>query len=132
MKTKMITILTATKKGCIATLMLTILCIGSVRAQDEEESERTPARPAFESAQLLDMQSVVVPSKGTLEFDIQHRFGLVENGISDLYGLYAPSNSASSKTKSSYSGANTDGISTFNFCLSSDGISICIRFTTSS
>ncbi|MEQ8302433.1 MAG: DUF5777 family beta-barrel protein [Cyclobacteriaceae bacterium] len=95
MKTKMITTLTVIKKGWIATLILTILCSGGAWAQDEGEdatSERTPARPAFESAQLLDMQSVVVPSKGTLEFDIQHRFGLVENGISDLYGLYAPSN----------------------------------------
>ena len=86
--------LTLTKKALIATLLLPILVIGIARAQDEEEasSERTPARPAFESAQLLDMQSVMVPTTKTLEFDIQHRFGVAENGIKDLYGLYAPSN----------------------------------------
>lgn len=81
-------------KAWIATIMLSILTIGGAWAQDEEDTqqERTPARPAFESAQLLDMQSVLVPTEKTLEFDIQHRFGNVDNGITDLYGLYAPSN----------------------------------------
>jgi len=62
-------------------------------AQDEEpakSSDKQPARPAFESALLIDAQSVLVPSKGTLEFDMQHRFGSIENGISDFYGIYAP------------------------------------------
>jgi len=35
---------------------------------------------------------VMVSPKNTLEFDIQHRFGLVENGFEDFWGLYAPSN----------------------------------------
>jgi hypothetical protein len=34
----------------------------------------------------------MVPIKGTLEFDIQHRFGTVNNGAKDLYGIFAPSN----------------------------------------
>lgn len=94
MKTKMITMLNTINKAWIATIMLSILTIGGAWAQDEEDTqqERTPARPAFESAQLLDMQSVLVPTEKTLEFDIQHRFGNVDNGITDLYGLYAPSN----------------------------------------
>jgi Membrane bound beta barrel domain (DUF5777) len=53
-------------------------------------SNKKPARPAFESAQLMDEQSVVVPSAKTLEFNMQHRFGLVNKGIKDLYGIYAP------------------------------------------
>jgi hypothetical protein len=53
-------------------------------------SGKKPARAAFESAQLMDEQSVVVPSAKTLEFNIQHRFGIVSNGIKDLYGIYAP------------------------------------------
>lgn len=64
-----------------------------VLAQDEESTEETkskPARPAFESAMLIDLQSVLVPTAKTLEFDMQHRFGTVENGISDLYGIYSP------------------------------------------
>jgi hypothetical protein len=48
------------------------------------------ARPAFESPQLMDDQSVVVPAAKTLEFNLQHRFGTVNNGIEDLFGIYAP------------------------------------------
>jgi hypothetical protein len=46
----------------------------------------------FESIWLIDNQTVLVPLKKTFEFDIQHRFGTVKNGYSDLWGLYAPSN----------------------------------------
>jgi hypothetical protein len=31
----------------------------------------------------------MVPVKGTFEFDFQHRFGLVNNGIKDMFGLYS-------------------------------------------
>lgn len=81
------------------TLLASIACILPAVAQDEpaekseeatEKSEKQLARPAFESAMLIDAQSVIVPSKGTLEFDMQHRFGSIENGISDFYGIYAP------------------------------------------
>jgi hypothetical protein len=34
----------------------------------------------------------LVPAKGTFEFMIQHRFGTVSNGVTDFWGLYAPSN----------------------------------------
>jgi len=46
----------------------------------------------FESNWIQDNQSVMVPIKGTFEMDIQHRFGIVNNGYKDLYGIYAPSN----------------------------------------
>lgn len=46
----------------------------------------------FESIWLIDNQTVMVPLKNTLEFDIQHRFGVINNGYSDLWGFYAPSN----------------------------------------
>lgn len=61
--------------------------------QDQQQDEvRKPERPAFESGWLIDDQSVVVPHKGTFEFMIQHRFGVVSNGITDLFGIFAPSN----------------------------------------
>ena len=79
----------------IFSLILLILSFGffvPVFGQEEttDNTDKQPARPAFESALLIDAQSVVVPSKGTLEFDMQHRFGSVENGIKDFYGIYAP------------------------------------------
>ena len=46
----------------------------------------------FESIWLIDNQTVLVPLKKTFEFDIQHRFGTIKNGYSDLWGMYAPSN----------------------------------------
>ena len=79
--------------------ILFALCLttSQVLAQDEEEAEETvisnrPVRATFESALLIDNQSVMVPIKGTFEFDIQHRFGTLQKGFKDLYGLYAPSN----------------------------------------
>ncbi len=46
----------------------------------------------FESVWLIDNQTVLVPLKKTVEFDILHRFGTVKNGYKDFLGLYAPSN----------------------------------------
>jgi hypothetical protein len=34
----------------------------------------------------------MVPIKGSFEFVIQHKFGNVDNGFEDFYGLFAPSN----------------------------------------
>ena len=74
---------------------LLVLFSAGVQAQDEEEEEKEKPRPerkAFESAVLIDNQSDVVNSSKTLEWNIQHRFGTVEKGASDLYGLFAASN----------------------------------------
>jgi hypothetical protein len=80
-------------------LFLTILVLtlpGPALAQDEEkkvdDNGLKPVKSTFDGTWLIDNQSVMVPAKGTLEFMIQHRFGTVSNGISDLFGLYAPSN----------------------------------------
>lgn len=61
-------------------------------AQDAEKPEDKPVKATFNSAWLIDNQSVMVPMKGTFEFDILHRFGTMGNGYSDLFGLYASSN----------------------------------------
>jgi hypothetical protein len=66
-----------------------------VMAQDEAASQATadkPVRSTFEGTFLLDNQSVMVPVKGTFEFQIQHRFGTMGIGVKDLFGMYAPSN----------------------------------------
>jgi hypothetical protein len=43
----------------------------------------------FEGKYLIDNQTVMVPVKGTFDFDIQHRFGTINNGIKDLYGIFS-------------------------------------------
>lgn len=71
-----------------------------VQAQDPEEVQTIYVKSrglqrvgnTFESIWLIDNQTVLVPMKKTLEFDILHRFGTIENGYSDFLGLYAPSN----------------------------------------
>ncbi len=62
-----------------------------VFAQDEDEGN-LPVRAPFETSILIDNPTVVSPLKGGIEIEIQHRFGTVENGIKDIYGIYAPSN----------------------------------------
>lgn len=51
-----------------------------------------PERDAFQSTWLIDNPTGVVGSKGTLTFDIQHRFGVIESGNRDLLGIWGPSN----------------------------------------
>jgi len=81
-----------------ATLVILIMILGgafSSWAQDlttQKEKDIRPVRSTFESALLIDNQSVMVPTKGTFEWDMQHRFGTVRNGYEDFFGLYASSN----------------------------------------
>ncbi|PLW99990.1 MAG: hypothetical protein C0591_01950 [Marinilabiliales bacterium] len=64
-------------------------------SQDEETQKKTKDRPVtnmFDNGLLMDDQTSVIPAKKSLEMIIQHRFGLIkENGVKDLFGIYAPS-----------------------------------------
>jgi hypothetical protein len=51
-----------------------------------------PVKNTFQSGQVIDAQTVMVPVKGTLEADIQHRFGSVQKGYQDLWGIYGIAN----------------------------------------
>ena len=84
------------KRSCFVLMLLFCISTGSVLAQD---STATPAvkktklvKNTFGSTWMIDNQTVMVPIKGTLEMDIQHRFGTVDNGKKDLWGIFAPSN----------------------------------------
>lgn len=79
----------------ILLLFTAFLLVGSLFAQDEPKEDvkkSTPVKNTFGSVWLMDNQTVMVPVKGTLELDIQHRFGSVENGAKDMFGMFAPSN----------------------------------------
>lgn len=49
-----------------------------------------PVTSTFESGYLIDAQTTVIQPKHTLEMGLQHKFGSIENGHSDLWGIYAP------------------------------------------
>ncbi|MDP4246159.1 MAG: DUF5777 family beta-barrel protein, partial [Bacteroidota bacterium] len=83
--------------GLALLFIFDLMATGSTMAQDStgappptvEKKKRSYVKNTFEGNYLIDNQSVMVPIKGTFEFDIQHRFGTVNNGISDLYGIFA-------------------------------------------
>jgi hypothetical protein len=68
-------------------------------AQDSTAAEETPrpvkvkpVKNTFNSIWIIDNQTVMVPQKKTFEMDIMHRFGAVDKGYDDFWGLFAPSN----------------------------------------
>ncbi|MBE0638874.1 MAG: hypothetical protein IH598_10170 [Bacteroidales bacterium] len=59
-------------------------------AEVQEVQKDRPVRAPFACGIIIDNQTTVIPSVKTLEFQIQHKFGDIGNGFSDLFGLYAP------------------------------------------
>jgi len=85
-------------------ILMILISLPTVYAQDEAATEGTvaeeapapkkekkPERPAFESMWWFDGQTGVVNQAKTLEFVIQHRFGVVGSSPKELLGLYGPS-----------------------------------------
>ncbi len=76
-----------------AMALLLFFASGNLQAQDTTEATSTePVKYTFESAWIIDNQTVMVPIAGSVEFDIQHRFGTINNGADDVWGIFAPSN----------------------------------------
>ncbi|MFA5417179.1 MAG: DUF5777 family beta-barrel protein [Bacteroidales bacterium] len=72
-------------------LLMIMFVTESLVAQEENAVDNRPVREPFSSGILIDNQTSLIPDAGTLEMLIQHRFGRINaNGISDLYGIYAP------------------------------------------
>ncbi len=62
-----------------------------LKAQDQEERPKDlPVRSPFASGILIDNQTTVISTPGTMEYFIQHKFGKMDNGLSDVFGIYAP------------------------------------------
>jgi hypothetical protein len=84
----------------ISALFIVCLLLNSaLRAQDSTTADIPkapakvkPVKNTFQSVWISDNQTVMVPVKGTMEMDIMHRFGTVNKGYQDFWGLFAPSN----------------------------------------
>ncbi len=64
-----------------------------VLAQEETPTEKKvdkPVRAPWESGTLVNHQTSITQYKNTLEMVISHRFGAIDNGISDVFGIMAP------------------------------------------
>jgi Membrane bound beta barrel domain (DUF5777) len=80
----------------ICLLCMGIISISGVTAQEDSTAPALKKDPyvknTFNGNLILENQTVMVPVKGTFEFVIQHKFGTVDNGYEDFFGVFAPSN----------------------------------------
>jgi hypothetical protein len=77
-------------KKYILLLVIFAFAIQLIAQEETEKVKDKPVRSPFESGILIDNQTSVIPIQNTLEMVIQHKFGTMSNGISDLFGIYAP------------------------------------------
>ena len=79
-------------------MLALVLGMNELNAQDSTQAAAPVVKKisyvknTFDGNYIIDNQTVMVPIKGTFEFDIQHRFGTVEHGWKDLGGLFASAN----------------------------------------
>jgi len=82
------------KKKLLFAALLAMVSV-NLFAQDETEAKKEkdyPVSATFEHPELIDGVTCVIPDKKTLELVIQHKFGPLENGSKDLWGIYGSSN----------------------------------------
>ena len=87
-------IVTSKNLGLVLFMLLMVGTM-SLIAQDstvQVSKSSKPVKNTFHSVWLIDNQTVMVPIKGTFEMDFQHRFGTINNGYDDFWGLFANSN----------------------------------------
>lgn len=83
-------------------MLLLLIVAAAIAGTDLKAQDSTATAPVakkksyvkntFEGNFLIDNQTVMVPIKGTFEFDINHRFGTIDHNFKDLFGLFAGAN----------------------------------------
>lgn len=77
----------------LLTFLMVLLAVSFAAGQEEEVKEiERPVRSPYEAVMLVDFPTTKTPAKGAFELYIHHRFGLMENGFSDIFGIYGTSN----------------------------------------
>lgn len=83
------------KKNILLLLLsfISVVSFAQQEATDTTVKEKDyPVSATFESGSLIDAQTVVIPEVKTLEMVIQHKFGTIEDGRTNLWGIYGSSN----------------------------------------
>ncbi len=79
------------KKLLVFFTFVAIITTGSAQEAAEAETKSRPVRFTFETSLLIDNQTIATPYKKGIEFEIHHRFSLIEN-YHNLYGIYGAAN----------------------------------------
>jgi hypothetical protein len=61
-------------------------------AKKPEAAKKSYVKNTFDGNFLIHDATVMVPQKKSLEFDLSHRFGVVNNGWKDLFGIFGGAN----------------------------------------
>lgn len=80
------------KKIELFTVVLGLLLSFSSFAQTDKKSDTQTQISAFSATYAIDRLTDKLIPEGRFSYMIHHRFGSVENGISDLFGIYSSSN----------------------------------------
>ena len=79
------------KKNILFILLFSLISSFAFAQEEAAAPEKDkPVSAPFESGYLIDAQTTVIQPVKTLEMTIQHKFGTVQNGHKDLWGIYAP------------------------------------------
>jgi hypothetical protein len=79
-------------------ILLVVLCLtnlGLLYSQDSipaAEEKKPLTKAPFESGICMDNLTVSTPPAQTLEFVLQHRFGSIQGGIHNIYGIWGATN----------------------------------------
>ncbi len=73
-------------------LMFPLFVVAQEKVNDTTIVKEKPQRPAFESSFLIDNPTNVLFSKNTLEIQMSHRFGELNDDKNDLAGFYGAAN----------------------------------------
>jgi len=68
-------------------------CSFLIFGQDtEEDTGKLPVKSTFSAGMLIETPTIMSPPEKSLEMNIQHRFASMQNGISDIFGIYSSAN----------------------------------------
>lgn len=80
------------KRFILPLLAICLLSVATIAQEEEEKKKDRPVAESFFGGYLLDAQTTVIQDVKTIEFVIQHKFGTIENGAEDVWGLYNSAN----------------------------------------
>ena len=72
--------------------LITNLSIAQDATTTAAKEKDYPVSAVFESGYLIDAQTTTIPDAKTLDMVIQHKFGTIDQGITNLWGIYGSAN----------------------------------------